>query len=303
MEFKKHLPKSISFTASKDWFYSQYFKKCGLRSTATDLGEGTTIHSWVPHPHNPSKPTLLLIHGFGANAMWQYSHVLPHFTPHYNLYVPDLIFFGHSLTTRPDRHEAFQAECLLAAMRYRGVTKMSVVGISYGGFVGYHMGVQAPEMVEKLVLCCTGVCLEEKDMHNGLFRVADVQEAISILLPQTPDKLRELMTLSFVKPLKAAPPCFLADFIHVMCRKNVKERGELIEAILKDRQLSNLPRITQPTMIIWGEEDQVFPLELAFRLQRHVGEKTEIRVMRRAGHALNLEKPKEFIHYLKSFLL
>jgi len=72
---------------------------------------------------------------------------------------------------------------------------MSLVGISYGGFVAYRVGALFPEMVEKLVLCCAGVCLEEVDMQNGLFRVSTLEEASSILLPQTPNKLRELMKL------------------------------------------------------------------------------------------------------------
>jgi hypothetical protein len=42
-------------------------------------------------------------------------------------------------------------------------------------------------VIEKLVLCCAGVCLEEIDMKNGLFKVSSLEEASSILLPQTPD--------------------------------------------------------------------------------------------------------------------
>jgi len=100
-------------------------------------------------------------------------------------------------------------------MEAHGVHRMSLVGISYGGFVGYSVGVQFPEVVEKLVLCCAGVCLEEVDMQNGLFRVSTLEEASSILLPQTPDKLRELMKLSFVRPARGVPTWFLQDFIEV----------------------------------------------------------------------------------------
>lgn len=101
------------------------------------------------------------------------------------------------------------------------VRRMSLVGVSYGGFVGYSMAVQFPEALERLVLCCTGVCLEEKDLERGLFRVSDLDEAASILCPQTPERLRELLQLSFVKPARGVPSCFLSDFIDVSSLDNI----------------------------------------------------------------------------------
>jgi pimeloyl-ACP methyl ester carboxylesterase len=209
------LSKWFSFTASKDWFYRYSFAKAGLRSISTDLGDGTVMHCWVPKSHKQSKPTLLLIHGFGANAMWQYGEHLRHFTGQFNVYVPDLIFFGHSFTSRPERTESFQASCVMKLMEAHGVPKMSLVGISYGGFVAYNMAVQFPEAVERAALCCTGVCLEEKDLEEGLLKVSDLDEAVKILLPQTPEELRRLMRFTFVKPARGIPSFFLSDFIDV----------------------------------------------------------------------------------------
>ncbi|XP_061365466.1 uncharacterized protein LOC133308782 [Gastrolobium bilobum] len=297
------LSKCFSFTASRDWLYRHSFVVAGLRSVITDLGDGTTMHCWVPKLHKPCKPTLVLVHGFGANAMWQYGDHLRHFITRFNVYVPDLLFFGESFTSRPERTESFQAMCLKNLMEAHGVNRMSLVGISYGGFVGYSVAAQFPEVVERLVLCCAGVCLEESDMKNGLFKVSTLDEASSILLPQTPDKLRELMRLSFVRPARGVPSWFLQDFIQVMCTDYIEQKRELLEAILKGRQLSNLPTIKQPTLIVWGEQDQIFPLELGHRLKRHIGENAEIEVIKNAGHAMNLEKPKEFARQLKSFLV
>ncbi|CAK9145031.1 unnamed protein product, partial [Ilex paraguariensis] len=89
----------------------------------------------------------------------------------------------------------------------------------------------------------------------------------------------------------------------VMCTTYIQERTELIEALHKDRKLSDLPKITQPTLIIWGEHDQIFPLELAHRLKRHLGENAELVIIKKAGHAINMEKPKKLYKHLKSFLI
>lgn len=293
----------VSFTSTKDWIFRCKFHLAGLKPVTTHLRNDTVVHCWVPRNRCAAKPSLMLIHGFGANAMWQYSDLLRHITPYYNVYVPDLLFFGGSYTAAADRTEFFQARCMVELMAAYSVTKLSLVGVSYGGFVGYHMAERWPEMVEKVVLCCTGVCLEERDLKERLFKVSDLEEAEAILLPQSPDKLRELMRMSYVKPITIVPSCILADFIMVMCTDYLQEKRELIHEILKDRKLSNLPKINQKTLIVWGEEDQIFPLELGYRLKRHIGENAEMAIIKDAGHALNLEKPKEFTHHLKEFLI
>ncbi|CAN7121059.1 unnamed protein product [Brassica rapa subsp. narinosa] len=305
------LLRCFSFTASRDWLFKQSFFNAGLRSVTTDLSHdnplsSTSMHCWIPKYPNRSKPNLLLLHGFGANAMWQYGEHLRAFTGRFNVYVPDLLFFGLSSTSEPNRSESFQAQCLMRLMEAHGVQRTSIVGISYGGFVGYSLAAQFPEKVEKIVLCCAGVCLEEKDMEDGLFKAlfnTNLEEATGILIPQTPEKLKELIRFSFVKPIKGVPSFFLWDFIDVMCMEYVEEKRDLIKSILKDRRLSDLPRIKQKSLIIWGEEDQIFPLELGYRLKRHIGDNAEIVVIKKAGHAVNLEKSKEFLKHLKSFLI
>lgn len=95
------------------------------------------------------------------------------------------------------------------------IGKIHVMGLSYGGFVGYSMAAKFPEKVQKVVIACSGVCVEESDMDKGLLSVKSIDDATSILLAQTPEKLRELMKVSFVKPVKGIPNYFLADFIDV----------------------------------------------------------------------------------------
>lgn len=297
------MAKCFSFTATRDWCFRLSFSNAGLRSTTSDLGDGTVMHCWIPKSRKENKPNLLLIHGMGANAMWQWADFIRPLIARFNVYVPDLVFFGDSYTTRPERSESFQAQCVMRMMEGHGVSRMNVVGISYGGFVAYRIAEQFPAAVERSVLCCAGVCLEEKDMEAGMFQVSSVEDAASILLPQTPEKVRELMRISFAKPINTMPSCFLNDFIDVMCTEHLQERRELIRALHKDRKLSNLPKITQPTLIIWGELDRVFPLELAHRLKRHIGENAELVIIKNAGHAINAEKPKELCKCLKSFLI
>ncbi|XP_057529113.1 uncharacterized protein LOC130807792 [Amaranthus tricolor] len=295
--------KCFSFASSIDSCYRYSFERAGLKSITTNLGEGTTMHCWAPKNNKQNKPNLVLLHGIGANAMWQWDYFISPLIPKFNVYVPDLVFFGESYTTRSERTESFQAQCVMKMMEKLGVKKMSVCGVSYGGFVAYSMTAQFADAIEKLVLVCSGICLEEKDMEDGMFKVSNLDDAADILLPQTPAKLKELLKFAFYKPNKFVPSCFLQDFIQVLCAEHREERKQLIQALHKDRKLANLPKINQNTLIIWGEHDQIFPTELAHRLKRHIGDSAKLVFIKKAGHALNIEKPKAMYKEMKAFLL
>ncbi|CAD5317537.1 unnamed protein product [Arabidopsis thaliana] len=288
--------------------YKSGFKRSGLRPVTIDLKDGTVVNFWVSKtkPESKPKPNLLLIHGLGATAIWQWYDVARRLSRYFNLYIPDLVFFGGSSTTRPERSDIFQAQTLMRALEAQSVKKFSLVGLSYGGFVGYRMASMYADAVEKVVICCAAVCVEEKDMKAGVFKVSDLDEASKILVPESVKKLRELMGYIFYKPALArlVPTCLLHDFIeHALTRDNMEEKRELIKAIPKDRIISEIPKLKQPTLIIWGEHDQVFPLEMGKRLEKHVGDNGKLVIIKRTGHIFNFEKPKKFIKLLKSFLL
>ncbi|KAI3412805.1 AB hydrolase-1 domain-containing protein [Psidium guajava] len=300
----------FSLTEFRNCCYRSAFAKSGLRSALTDLCDGTVVHCWVPMVRSPAKRDLLLIHGLGANALWQWADVLPHLAPYFNLFVPDILFFGNSSTSRPDRSDSFQARCLMRVMEAHSVRRLSLVGMSYGGFVGYSMAAQSMEdgaavVVERVVICCAAVCIEERDLKEGMLSVNDLEEAVRILVPLTPARLRQLMgyTLHRHPPLGLIPSCLLSDFIDAMCADYVEEKRDLVRAILRNRKISEIPKLTQPTLIIWGEHDHVFPLELGHRLKRHIGDNAHLVVVKDTGHAFNMEKPKEFYSLLKTFLV
>ncbi|KAI3412752.1 uncharacterized protein J3R85_016961 [Psidium guajava] len=294
--------KCFSFSATFDRWLRFSFSWAGLKPTTAGLGDGTVMHCWVPKTYKPDKPNLLLLHGLGANATWQFNGLISRFIARFNVYVPDLLFFGDSYTTRPERTEQFQAQCVAGLLQAQGVRKTNVLGGSYGGFVAYSLAAQFPEMVEKLVLCGAGVCMEEKDMEDGMFQVKSIDEAVSIMLPQTPEKMKEMLNVVLHKPMWNVPTCFLQDFIDVMCMEYHQERTGLINALFKDRKMSDLPKITQPTLIIWAESDKVFPLELGHRLKRHLDENAQFVVIKDCGHAMD-GKMKETCKHMKSFLV
>lgn len=185
--------------------------------------------------------------------------------------------------------------------------KFNLVGLSYGGFVGYSLAAKFPEAVERVVIIGAGVCLDsEMDLDEGLFSAKNIKDAANVLLAQTPQGTKELLRITFFNPpdvIDCAPNCLLNDFIEEMNIDFFEEKKECIEAVQKDRKFSDLPKITQPTLIIWGDSDQIFPLDLGYRLKSHLGEVAELVILKNTGHAVNMEQPKELIRLFKLFVI
>jgi pimeloyl-ACP methyl ester carboxylesterase len=226
---------------------------------------------------------VLLLHGFGASATWQWAPYLRSLlAAGLDPIVPDLLFFGASSSTLPDRSETFQARTIKSAMDGMGVRRFSVVGVSYGGFVGYRMAAMYPEAVEQVVLVSSGVCLEEKDLAAGLFPVSDIGEAAELLVPRRPAEVRRLVKLTFVRPPPIMPSIFLKDYINVrsdsslrkfrfpsarsvasfldgrwrirlmnqvMGSDHIQEKTELLHALIAERKLSDIPKIRQVVIL------------------------------------------------------
>ncbi|KAH9321109.1 hypothetical protein KI387_015748 [Taxus chinensis] len=293
----------LSFISWRDWSLRLYFIYCGMTSQLIKVDQATEMHCWVPTTPSPTKQNLVLIHGFGANAMWQWHPQIRPLLQNFNLYVPDLIFFGKSYSTSSGRTEFFQAEAVMKLLKQLGVGKFHLGGISYGGFVAYRLAHLFPQAVERVVIISSGVCMvyQEKD---ELFRNNNSLAVADILLPQTPDNMRLLMKFAMYRPPRMLPSFLLQDFINTMYTEHRERKAELLQHVVLSKEAAPpLPVINQETLIIWGDHDLVFPLELGQRLKRHLGDRAKLAVLKDSGHAAQLENPNEFNNLIETFLL
>lgn len=295
--------KLLSFISWKDWWLQLNFIYSGMSPQLIQVDEFTQMHCWVPRAKSPDKHTLVLIHGYGANAMWQWHEQISPLLLHFNLYVPDIVFFGKSYSRGSDRSEFFQAQSVMKLMNHLGVSRFHLGGISYGGFVAYRLAHLYPEVVEKVVIICSGVCMMPQDRHE-VFQTNDWRTVAEVLLPQSPDKLMALLKISMHRPPRMIPSFILQDIINTMYTDQREQRIELLQQLVLGKEgAPPLPVLIQETLIIWGEHDRIFPLELGHRLKRHLGDRAELIVLKDAGHAAQLESPYEFNNVIKTFLL
>ncbi|KAK6129523.1 hypothetical protein DH2020_036756 [Rehmannia glutinosa] len=290
----------LSFVAIYGIFLRRALAAAGLSSQTVDIDGDTTIHFWGPSAAT-SKPPLILIHGFGPHGVWQWRPQISVFAREFDVYVPDLVFFGDSFTNSPDRSEIFQAASIAKLLEKIGIHRYSVVGTSYGGFVAYRMAEMWPERVEKVVIASSGVNLRRRD-NSELLKRAKMEKIEDFMLPSTAAQLRTLIGLSVFRRTYM-PDFFLKDFINKLYCENRKEKLELLKGLtLGQDDNATISPLTQEVLIVWGEHDQIFLLEKAMELHKLLGEKARLQVIRNTSHVPQLEDGGQFNNIVKNFL-
>ncbi|XP_015083823.1 epoxide hydrolase 4-like isoform X1 [Solanum pennellii] len=274
----------------------------GLACQTIEIDDETTIHFWGPKS-SKTKPSLILIHGFGPHGVWQWRQQISFFSNDYDLYIPSLVFFGRSTTKSPHRSEVFQANCVVKLLEKLGIEKCSIIGTSYGGFVAYHMAKMLPERVEKVIIASSAVNIKKID-NDGLLKRAKVEKIEDLMLPATVTQLRVSITASTNRSVPYLPDFFLNDFINKLYLENRKEKLELLKGLSlgRDDTVANITPLQQEVLIVWGENDQIFLLEKATELKELLGEKARLEVIKNASHVPQLEHGAKFNKIVNDFL-
>jgi len=176
----------------------------GLRPYTLEIEPGTVIKFWAPcDAVSKHKPVVVLLHGFCGDGIINWHCQVGALTRDYAVYVPDLLFFGGSVTDKAERSPEFQAECLATGLGKLGVEKCVLVGFSYGGFVALKMVEMYAEMVQGVVL---PVSVEE------LKTLLSVASHLNLSLPNR--FYADFLQVSFYS---CKPHQFLRISLHLSC--------------------------------------------------------------------------------------
>ncbi|XP_022894651.1 uncharacterized protein LOC111409000 [Olea europaea var. sylvestris] len=260
-------------------------KMAGIRPHTIEIEPGTVLSIWVPSETiqkpkksktteasadstaKPTKPVVVLVHGFAADGIVTWQFQVGSLTKKYSVYVPDLLFFGGSITDSSDRSPTFQAECLAKGLRKLGIEKCTVVGFSYGGMVAFKMAELYPDLVEALAVSGSVVAMTDS-ISRATFSRLGFNSSAELLLPTTVKGCRALLKVGAHKKLWF-PDRFHKDFLEVMFN-NRKERGELLEGLVVSNKDTNIPHFPQRIHLLLGENDQIFKLEVARKMKEEV---------------------------------
>jgi len=281
-------PDSLDFIYNPE--YSWFTRVNGVRIHYQEAGD-------------EKAPPIILIHGFiSSNLIW--SHVLePLAQKGFRAIAPDLPGYGYSEKPRDAEYTINeQARSVIGLMDRLGIRKAAIAGASYGGAIAATMALDYPERVEKLIL--VGAVTNDEAKKKFLLRVS--------VLPLIGD---------IATPLFLGSRWILRKRMEEMYRrmqrpineKMVASRHHLLETANAHRAMIRTARrwsanrigreaslIRQPTMLVWGDQDDHIPLDDAFRL-RDAMPNAKLIVFRNCGHLPPAECPEKFVEAVAEF--
>ena len=168
-------PFQFSFTRLQAKLLRNKFRRAGLTQRVVQTEQGD-LSFWVGGTGAP----LLLLHGFGASALWQFHPQVRALSKRHQLIIPDLLYFGGSTSPHGTRSVAFQAATISGNswMLWRFLATL-VLGLSYGGFVALWMVAEQSARVDRLILSNSpGIGMNASDYQSLLdtFQVSHPRE-------------------------------------------------------------------------------------------------------------------------------
>ncbi len=264
--------------------------------------DGATVH--YQEFGDAANPTLLLIHGY-TSSTYVWRTVAPQLADaQFYVVAVDLLGFGYS--DKPasfDYTIASQARMVERLMNRLGIGRATFVGSSYGGAVASTIALDYAERVEKLVLI-SSVCNDEIK-QNPLLRLASIPGIGEVLTPFYLDSRafskrrmkgtfapanHNLITDERVESVTR--PLMAKDAHHSVL---ASARNWDANRIQTDAHLIN-----QPTLLVWGELDQVIPMHNGERLFNSILN-SRLVILKDCGHIPQEEKPERFVELITEF--
>lgn len=273
-------------------------KLVGMAQKTIEIEPGTILNIWVPKK-TTGKHAVVFLHAFGFDGILTWQFQVLALAKTYAVYVPDFLFFGGSVTDRPERTVSFQAECMAKGLRKLGVEKCTLVGLSYGGMVGFKMAEMYPDLIESMVVTCSVMGLTESVSNAALERIG-FDSWVDFLLPKTADALKVQLDIGCYK--LPTLPAFVYKHILEALFGHRKERTELLEEVVINDKEFNIPYFSQKVHLLWGENDKIFDMRTARNLKAQVGENATMESIEKAGHLVNMEHPFIYNRQLKTIL-
>ncbi|MGV2977255.1 alpha/beta fold hydrolase [Roseibium alexandrii] len=234
---------------------------------------------------------LVLVHGFmGGSDQWEPQAPLKSTVP---LIAVDLPGFGKNAHLDPINSIEKLARWVLNELTEQGVERFLLLGHSMGGMVVQDMIRQAPDRVSRLVLYSTGAL----GLLPGRFETIEtsMQRAKDDGAKATARRIAATWLLQrenaeAYRACAAIAECSSPDAIQAGLEAMRDWSGE-----------TSLSSISAPTLVIWGDQDRTYPWSQIQTLWQSVPE-SSLAVVPGCAHAVHLEEPETFNHFIGRFV-
>jgi pimeloyl-ACP methyl ester carboxylesterase len=234
---------------------------------------------------------LLVIHGELGVPGWLESFA--HLAEHYDVLVPSLPGYGGS--ARPDWIMGVHDLAAWVTWFARDVdlrTPVNVIGCSLGGWVAAEIATVAPQFFNKMVLVgAMGIKPERGEIFDYFLEggLTGLRRAF-----YRPEQSSEFMR-HWGKEWTPEEADLVEQHREMTCRIGWKPYMHSLTL----RHL--LPGVRTPTLLVWGREDAITPIDSGEIYQRAIA-RSRLVVIENCGHMPEMEKPAEFAGLIENFL-
>ncbi len=237
-----------------------------------------------------SKKNVILLHGLGGSAE-RWLKVIPLLSSKYRVIAPDMIGYGHSDKPSVDYTIEFFAKYLSGFINSLGLSKTVLIGSSLGGQVAAECA-GSNDIIEKLILVAPSGAMKRSNPTMDAYMMAALypnltSARIAFEMMSGTGTVDEDTVNNFVERMRS-PNAKLAFLSSVLSVKNSQIRD-------------SLQKIKTPTLLLWGKEDKMIPIENA---QEFIGSirNCKFRELNGIGHLPHVEDAGLFVQSVFEFL-
>ena len=239
---------------------------------------------------------VILMHGFGG-SMWQWEHQQQPLSTEFRVITPDLIGSGLSgkpdIEYRPDQ----MLDYFVGFMDALQIRRATLVGNSMGAGLAIGMALAHPDRVSRLVLI-SGLPANVRERLTS----PTIQRALDTPAPSWLASFGNwlfggVMIESVLKEI-VHDPALLTPAVIERSNRN-RQRPGVSPPLMTVRDTlplwetgfaTRIGEIGHTTLIVWGEEDRVFPLRVGEELHQTIKGSVLMRIPK-AGHIPQWERP------------
>ena len=223
---------------------------------------------------------LLLVHGFGGCG-GQWGSIADALAQNYRLIIPDLRGHGWSTGAASSFTTLNASEDIAALLNSLGLRRVRAIGVSAGGMVLLHLATREPDRISSMVLVSTAQ------------RLPDQARAIArgMTMGTLTGRARELWQSCAVRGENQMRG--LVDRVRSLFENNIDDINF---------SAARLNTIRARTLVVHGDRDRLFPVEIAFEIYRGIPN-SELWVVPGGDHnPIGGDRKPEFLRVTREFL-